>query len=99
MPGALLALVLGSGGEAAAQATGPYRSSPVDTAHGDREQVLLWPEGAPGEPSGPGRRTGPGSPCTARPPRLPGTQPPWSARAAATGRWRAATRGGRWPSG
>jgi len=31
-----------------------YRSDPVDTAHGDRESVLLWPEGAPramgGEP-------------------------------------------------
>jgi acetyl esterase/lipase len=26
----------------------PYRSNPVDTAHGDRESLLLWPEGAPG---------------------------------------------------
>lgn len=26
----------------------PYRSNPVDTAHGDRESVLLWPAGAPG---------------------------------------------------
>ncbi|HEY7514502.1 MAG TPA: alpha/beta hydrolase, partial [Vicinamibacteria bacterium] len=25
-----------------------YRSHPVDTAHGDREFLLLWPEGAPG---------------------------------------------------
>ncbi len=25
-----------------------YQSSPVDTAHGDREFVLLWPDGAPG---------------------------------------------------
>jgi len=25
-----------------------YTSSPVDTAHGDREFLLLWPEGAPG---------------------------------------------------
>jgi acetyl esterase/lipase len=25
-----------------------YTSSPEDTAHGDREWVLLWPEGAPG---------------------------------------------------
>ena len=37
---------------AEAQAPSPppraYRSSPVDTAHGDRESVLLWPEGAPG---------------------------------------------------
>jgi acetyl esterase/lipase len=37
---------------AAAQTPGPtprtYKSSPVDTAHGDREFVLLWPEGAPG---------------------------------------------------
>jgi acetyl esterase/lipase len=27
---------------------GPYKSSPVDTAHGDREFLLLWPDGAPG---------------------------------------------------
>ena len=37
---------------AAAQTPGPsprsYPSSPVDTAHGDREFVLLWPRGAPG---------------------------------------------------
>jgi acetyl esterase/lipase len=41
---------------AAAQAQSPspsatpraYTSSPVDTAHGDRESVLLWPAGAPG---------------------------------------------------
>jgi len=26
----------------------PYPSSPVDTAHGEREFHLLWPEGAPG---------------------------------------------------
>jgi len=26
----------------------PYRSNPVDTAHGDREFLLLWPDGAPG---------------------------------------------------
>jgi acetyl esterase/lipase len=26
----------------------PYRSNPVDTAHGDREFLLLWPNGAPG---------------------------------------------------
>lgn len=25
-----------------------YRSDPVDTAHGDREFLLLWPDGAPG---------------------------------------------------
>jgi acetyl esterase/lipase len=25
-----------------------YRSHPVDTAHGDRESLLLWPDGAPG---------------------------------------------------
>lgn len=25
-----------------------YRSNPVDTAHGDREFLLLWPDGAPG---------------------------------------------------
>ena len=37
---------------AAAQTPGPtprtYSSNPVDTAHGNREFVLLWPEGAPG---------------------------------------------------
>jgi acetyl esterase/lipase len=37
---------------AAAQAPSPtprtYKSSPVDTAHGDRETVLLWPDGPPG---------------------------------------------------
>jgi acetyl esterase/lipase len=26
----------------------PYRSNSVDTAHGDRESLLLWPDGAPG---------------------------------------------------
>jgi acetyl esterase/lipase len=30
------------------QAPEPYRSAPVDTAHGDREFLLLWPDGAPG---------------------------------------------------
>jgi acetyl esterase/lipase len=37
---------------AGAQAPPPpargYKSDPVDTAHGDREFVLLWPKGAPG---------------------------------------------------
>jgi acetyl esterase/lipase len=37
---------------ALAQAPAPtprsYRSDPVDTAHGDREFILLWPDGAPG---------------------------------------------------
>ena len=45
----LLAL---SASVAAAQAPSPsptpYRSNPVDTAHGDRESLLLWPDGAPG---------------------------------------------------
>jgi acetyl esterase/lipase len=31
-----------------ATATRTYKSDPVDTAHGDREFLLLWPEGAPG---------------------------------------------------
>jgi acetyl esterase/lipase len=39
-------------GLAAAQPPSPspraYTSHPVDTAHGDRESLLLWPEGAPG---------------------------------------------------
>lgn len=36
--------------QAYAQAPPPraYRSDPVDTAHGERELLLLWPEGAPG---------------------------------------------------
>jgi acetyl esterase/lipase len=48
---ALLGLLLLAGGSAAqapSQPTTSYRSSPVDTAHGDREFVLLWPKGAPG---------------------------------------------------
>ena len=47
-----LPLLLAAATSAAAQAPSPtpraYSSSPVDTAHGDREIVLLWPEGAPG---------------------------------------------------
>lgn len=31
-----------------AQAKAPYKMTSVDTAHGDREFHLLWPEGAPG---------------------------------------------------
>ena len=69
----------------------PYRSNPVDTAHGDRESLLLWPDGAPGA-LGAVPRTGPRSRSTARP-RRPRTAPPSScARAAATARWPAPTR-------
>jgi acetyl esterase/lipase len=32
----------------AAEEPRPYKSAPVDTAHGDREFHLLWPDGAPG---------------------------------------------------
>jgi acetyl esterase/lipase len=32
----------------ATAADAQYKSSPVDTAHGDRESHLLWPQGAPG---------------------------------------------------
>ena len=46
------AVVLLATATAAAQAPSPtprgYASSVVDTAHGDREFVLLWPDGAPG---------------------------------------------------
>jgi acetyl esterase/lipase len=35
-------------GAAAAQAQGSYKITAVDTAHGDRAFVLLWPDGAPG---------------------------------------------------
>src|SRR5712692_1530258 len=44
-------VILLAAATAAAQAPSPtprtYTSSPVDTAHGERETVLLWPEGAP----------------------------------------------------
>jgi len=46
------AVVLLAAATAAAQAPSPsprsYPSSPIDTAHGNREFVLLWPGGAPG---------------------------------------------------
>lgn len=48
---ALLLAAAGSVSIADAQSPAParaYRSDPVDSAHGDRELVLLWPEGAPG---------------------------------------------------
>jgi acetyl esterase/lipase len=48
---ALGALALGVGlmaPSAVAQAPTPYKMTAVDTAHGDREFHLLWPEGAPG---------------------------------------------------
>jgi len=38
----------GNGRPAPPPASAPYQSSDVDTAHGDREFHLLWPEGAPG---------------------------------------------------
>ena len=51
-PRIAVAILLAAAGAAAAQAPGAtprtYTSSPVDTAHGDRQTVLLWPEGAPG---------------------------------------------------
>jgi len=34
--------------DAGAQAPTPYKVTAVDTAHGDRELHLLWPDGAPG---------------------------------------------------
>jgi acetyl esterase/lipase len=42
---ALATLITGS---TSAQAPTPYKITAVDTAHGDREFLLLWPEGAPG---------------------------------------------------
>ena len=49
---AVVAILLAVATTTAAQTPSPtpraYRSSPVDTAHGDRETVLLWPDGAPG---------------------------------------------------
>ena len=35
-------------GAALATAQGSYKMTAVDTAHGDREFLLLWPDGAPG---------------------------------------------------
>jgi acetyl esterase/lipase/ketosteroid isomerase-like protein len=35
-------------GRPAPPPSAPYKASDVDTAHGDREYHLLWPEGAPG---------------------------------------------------
>ncbi len=47
---AFLALVLVAPVSAQSPAPTPrtYRSNPVDTAHGDREVLLLWPQGPPG---------------------------------------------------
>jgi acetyl esterase/lipase len=44
----VLAAVPAGFAQAPAPSPTPYRSKPVDTAHGDREFLLLWPEGAPG---------------------------------------------------
>jgi acetyl esterase/lipase len=44
---AALAL-LGAASPAHAVEAAPYKSAKVDTAHGDREFHLLWPDGAPG---------------------------------------------------
>ncbi len=46
--GLLLAIALVASLAEAQAPPRSYRSSPVDTAHGERESVLLWPEGAPG---------------------------------------------------
>jgi acetyl esterase/lipase len=51
LPSPLGVLVLGAGliaPSAFAQVHAPYPITAVDTAHGDREFHLLWPEGAPG---------------------------------------------------
>jgi acetyl esterase/lipase len=47
---ALACTVAHPAGEAQAHSSAPraYKSSPVDTAHGDREVLVLWPGGAPG---------------------------------------------------
>jgi acetyl esterase/lipase len=49
----LAALVIAEAAQAPSPSASPpslrgYISAPVDTAHGDREWVLLWPDGAPG---------------------------------------------------
>jgi acetyl esterase/lipase len=45
---ALAIAAVGPPGNADAQGPTPYTITAVDTAHGDREFHLLWPEGAPG---------------------------------------------------
>jgi acetyl esterase/lipase len=47
-PCAALACLGMTAPEAGAQAAAPYKMTAVDTAHGDREFHLLWPDGAPG---------------------------------------------------
>lgn len=47
-PAALAAALLLTPALATAQGATPYEITKVDTAHGDRELHLLWPEGAPG---------------------------------------------------
>jgi acetyl esterase/lipase len=48
LAGLAMALLLLSPVAARSQEPKPYESTSVDTAHGDREFHLLWPEGAPG---------------------------------------------------
>jgi acetyl esterase/lipase len=45
---ALAAPAAARGQAAGAAPASAYKSAPVDTAHGDRPFVLLWPDGAPG---------------------------------------------------
>jgi acetyl esterase/lipase len=44
----LLVATAAAGGQAPSPPAAAYKSSPVDTAHGTRQFVLLWPDGAPG---------------------------------------------------
>ena len=83
---------------AQAPAAAPYAMTAVDTAHGDREFLLLWPDGAPGalgsEAVDKPKITLYRAPADRRP------APPSScAPAAATGWWRPTTRASRSPSG
>ncbi len=48
VPSAVVALLAGAPARAQTPPPGGYRMTAVDTAHGDREFHLLWPEGAPG---------------------------------------------------
>jgi acetyl esterase/lipase len=46
---AIVAVAAGAArGQEPAAPPGTYKSDPVDTAHGARESLLLWPDGAPG---------------------------------------------------
>jgi len=48
VPSTLVSLLMGAPASAQTSPAAPYKHTAVDTAHGDREFHLLWPDGAPG---------------------------------------------------